>query len=92
MIDINKELQDYWKAENALRNKIYDYLGTLNKKVDFYLRLDNTEEELHFIEIRPELLVEEHGEQYSYKAFSTGELLDIWDSLAREEVVQCIKI
>lgn len=81
MIDIQKELQDYWKAENALRDKICGYLDGLNKKVDFYLRFDNTEEEIHIIEIKKHILVEEHGIEYDYQGLTMGELLDIYDSL-----------
>lgn len=85
MVDIKKELQDYWKTEKELRNKICNYFDTLNKKVDFYLRLDNTEEELHFIEIKDGLLVEEHDIEYDYRQFTMGEILDIYDSLEKEE-------
>ena len=85
MIDIQKELQDYWKAENELRNKICNYLDTLNKKVDFYLRFDNTEEEIHIIEIKENILVEEHGIEYDYRGLTMGELLDIYDSLCMAE-------
>ena len=85
MIDIQKELQEYWRAEKALRDKIYQKLDKMNKKVDFYLILDNTEEEIHFVEIKDCLLVEEHGYAWDYKSFKIGELLDIWDSLEREE-------
>ena len=81
MIDIKKELQDYWKAENALRDKICGYLDTLDKKVDFYLRFDNTEEEIHIIGIKKHILVEEHGIEYDYQGLTMGELLDIYDSL-----------
>lgn len=85
MIDIQKELQDYWKAENALRDKICGYLDNLNKKIDFYLRFDNTEEELHFIKIEDGLLMEEHDVEYDYRQFTMGEILDIYDSLCMAE-------
>lgn len=39
MIDIQKELQDYWKAENALRDKICGYLDNLNKKNRFLFKI-----------------------------------------------------
>lgn len=84
-MDITKELQEYWRATNALRNKIYEKLDKMNQKVDFYLRLDNTEEELHFIEIKDGLLVEEHDIEYDYRQFTMGEILDIYDSLEKEE-------
>ena len=84
-LDIQKEFHEYWRAEDALRKKIYEKLDKMNKKVDFYLRLDNTEEELHFIEIKDELLMEEHDVEYDYRQFTMGEILDIYDSLCMAE-------
>lgn len=81
MVDIKKELEDYWKAENALRNKICGYLDTLDKKVDFYFRFDNTEEEIHIIGIEKHILIEEHGIEYDYQGLTIGELLNIYNSL-----------
>lgn len=80
---ITKELQEYRKSEKALREKIYEKLDKLDLKVDFYLRLDNLEEELRFIEIKNGLLMEEHWVEYDYRSFTMGELLDIWDSLEK---------
>ena len=84
-MSIKKELEEYWRADKALREKIYEKFDKMNKKVDFYLTLDNTEEEIHFVEIRDELLIEEHGTEWCYKSLKTSELLDVWDSLEQED-------
>lgn len=86
-MSIQNELKAYWKADKELREKIYLLFDRLNRKIDIYLKLDNLNEELHFINIGNGLLTEEHDVDYDYRSMTTGELLDLWDSLSvyREE-------
>lgn len=80
---IQKELQDYWKAENALRVKIYEYLDAQDKKIDIWLTKDN-EEEVHFVAIKNKMLTDDSGYECDYKGLNIGELLDV-----HEQIEQC---
>lgn len=78
---IQKEYNAYRKTSEALRKKIYSYLDMLHMRIHMELVLDRTEEILVFVEIRDGLLITDHGDQYSYAEFSTGELLEVYEKL-----------
>lgn len=79
---IDKELKEYWKAENALRVKIYEYLDKQDKKLDFWHQRDDDRYEIHFIGIKGKYLIADNNEMWDYKAFNTGELLDVYDNVS----------
>lgn len=78
---IRKELEEYWRVEHALREKIFEYIDKLNRKIDIYLRFDNEDYEHRFVEIKNKYLVDDGGFLWDYRGFTIGEILDIWDSL-----------
>lgn len=81
---IRKELEEYWRAENALRDKVCKCFDGLNKEIDVYLRQDNHDYELHFVRIKDKLIEEDNGSLWDYRSFTIGELLDLWDSLEQD--------
>lgn len=81
---IREELEEYWRAENALRNKVFGYFDKLNKKIDFYLLRDGERYEIHFVEIKNKLIKDDGGDWWDYRSFNTGEILDLWDDLEQD--------
>lgn len=79
---IDKELKEYWKAEKALRVKIFEYLDNQDKMVNFWLQQDRVSYEIHFVGIKDKYLIADNNEMWDYKAFNTGELLEVYENVS----------
>lgn len=78
---IKKELDEYYKANKALRTKICEYFNQINGKINVHIFKDNEKYERCFVEMKNGMLKDDSGDWYDSDFFNTGELLDVWDQL-----------